>query len=92
MVIRELGAMHAMVLGGVETAIGWGSSTPNPAGVDLLMKKGAVTMPRMGKPEEVAKKSCSVPSVRGIEFCEWLMHCNWRATSVLSFQRIFTSQ
>lgn len=45
---------NAMVLGGVETAIGLGSSTPNTAGVDLLMKKGAVTMPRMGKPDEVA--------------------------------------
>jgi NAD(P)-dependent dehydrogenase (short-subunit alcohol dehydrogenase family) len=45
---------NAMVLGGVETAIGLGSNNPNPAGLDLLMKKGAAAMPRTGKPEEVA--------------------------------------
>jgi NAD(P)-dependent dehydrogenase (short-subunit alcohol dehydrogenase family) len=45
---------NAMVLGGVETAIGLGSNSPNPAGLDLLMKKGAATLPRMGKPDEVA--------------------------------------
>jgi NAD(P)-dependent dehydrogenase (short-subunit alcohol dehydrogenase family) len=45
---------NAMVLGGVETAIGLGTSAPNPAGIDLLMKKGVVAMPRAGKPEEVA--------------------------------------
>lgn len=45
---------NAMVLGGVETAIGLGSNTPNVAGLEILMKKGAATMPRMGKPEEVA--------------------------------------
>lgn len=45
---------NAMVLGAVETAIGLGSNAPNPAGLDLLMKKGMATLPRMGKPEEVA--------------------------------------
>ncbi len=45
---------NALVLGAVQTAIGVGSSAPNPLGMENLRKTMA-TMPRVGEPEEVAR-------------------------------------
>lgn len=41
-------------LGAVNTAIGFGSSNPNPFGLEL-MKKSMATIPRIAQPEEIAK-------------------------------------
>jgi len=45
---------NAMVLGAVNTAIGFGSSNPNPLGLEL-MKKSMASMPRIADPTEIAK-------------------------------------
>lgn len=45
---------NAVVLGAVQTAIGVGSDTPNPIGMENLTKTMA-TLPRVGDPDEVAK-------------------------------------
>lgn len=45
---------NALVLGAVQTAIGVGSATPNPLGIENLNKTLA-TLPRAGDPIEVAK-------------------------------------
>ncbi len=45
---------NAIVLGAVQTAIGIGSATPNPLGMENLNKTMA-TLPRVGDPDEVAK-------------------------------------
>jgi NAD(P)-dependent dehydrogenase (short-subunit alcohol dehydrogenase family) len=45
---------NAMVLGAVQTAIGVGSSTPNPLGMENLNKTMA-TLPRVADPAEIAK-------------------------------------
>jgi NAD(P)-dependent dehydrogenase (short-subunit alcohol dehydrogenase family) len=44
---------NAMVLGAVNTAIGFGSSNPNPMGVEL-MKKTMVTLPGVADPSQIA--------------------------------------
>jgi len=44
---------NAMVLGAVNTAIGFGGN-PNPLGLEL-MKKSMATLPRVAQPEEIAK-------------------------------------
>ena len=44
---------NAMVLGAVETAIGLGSETPNPIGLEVL-KKGMAALPRVANPSEIA--------------------------------------
>ncbi len=46
---------NAMVLGAVNTAIGFGSATPSPQGVDLLMKKTFPAIPRVAEPIEIAR-------------------------------------
>ena len=45
---------NALVPGAVQTAIGVGSSTPDPRGMENLRKTMA-TMPRVGEPDEVAR-------------------------------------
>jgi len=45
---------NAMVLGAVNTAIGFGSSNPNPLGLEL-MKKSMASLPRVADPAEIAK-------------------------------------
>lgn len=45
---------NALVLGAVQTAIGIGSATPNPVGMENLNKTMA-TLPRVGDPTEVAR-------------------------------------
>ena len=45
---------NAMVLGAVNTAIGFGSSNPNPLGLEL-MKKSMASLPRMAEVTEIAR-------------------------------------
>jgi NAD(P)-dependent dehydrogenase (short-subunit alcohol dehydrogenase family) len=45
---------NAMVLGGVNTNIGFGAAQPNPEGAQLLYKVASL-MPRTGDPKEVAE-------------------------------------
>jgi len=45
---------NAMVLGAVNTAIGFGSSNPNPMGVEL-MKKSMASLPKVADPMEIAR-------------------------------------
>lgn len=45
---------NAMVLGGVKTAIGVGSATPDPLGMGLLTKMASL-IPRMAEPREIAE-------------------------------------
>jgi len=44
---------NAMVLGAVNTAIGVGSSNPNPLGMELL-QKGMATLPGVADPTQIA--------------------------------------
>ncbi len=45
---------NAMVLGAVNTAIGFGGTNPSPLGLEM-MKKSMATIPRVAQPEEIAK-------------------------------------
>jgi NAD(P)-dependent dehydrogenase (short-subunit alcohol dehydrogenase family) len=44
---------NAMVLGAVNTSIGFGSTNPSPSGLEL-MKKSMATIPRIAEPREIA--------------------------------------
>ena len=54
---------NAMVLGGVNTAIGMGAGQPNPAGLEHLMKDAAM-IPRMAEPAEIAELALFLASSR----------------------------
>lgn len=54
---------NAMVLGGVNTAIGVGSNQPNPAGMEHLMKVASL-MPRVAEPREIAELALFLASDR----------------------------
>ena len=45
---------NAMVLGAVNTAIGFGSSNPNPLGLEA-MKKSMASLPKIADPTEIAR-------------------------------------
>lgn len=47
---------NAMVLGAVKTAIGLGSASPSPLGLEVMKRSGA-TMTQIADPEEIAKRA-----------------------------------